>query len=336
MRTGSTLSQPNTVQTPKSLFLALLKWPSILILVGFAVSEVLTDSVYKLQWLWFVPRPLLAASALVWTLAALAAVRVAAGAVDAPRPEARALRWIAAISTAALAYGVLGLWGFPKQRPFGGVRLVHWNASFPDESELPEWAASAVIALDADVVVMTDPGMLVVGERAEKFAAAGYTILRPGRFALLSRLPVVEAVPIVGTKSSVASRIVIETKTGPLAIRAIDLPSDPRLSRIENAHDLAAAIAKVDRSVPDILVGDFNITGGSKSLRAFGEGYTDAFADAGVGWGGTYPQRLPLWRIDLTLVRAPWSAARAEVAEIFGTRHRAQVVDLMHGFASSE
>ena len=60
----------------------------------------------------------------------------------------------------------------------------------------------------------------------------------------------------------------------------------------------------------------------------FGSGFEDAFARHGSGWGGTYPREYPLWRIDLALVRAPWRVLRAEVVDLKGKRHNAQVIDL--------
>ena len=307
-----------------SAALALLKWPAILALVGFVVSEILTDSVYFLQWLWFVPRPVLAGAALAWALLALAAVR----AFGRGRPEARALRIAALVALALGAFGAARMWGVPAGRPADTVRVLHWNTSYPVGEEVPEGIEDRLLALDVDLMILTDPGMLVLGERAERFAAAGYALCRPGRFAVLSRLPIAEAVPIVAAKRGSASRVRVETAFGPLSIRAIDLPSDPRLSRVENARELAANIARADASRPDMLIGDFNIPGGSWSLGAFGDGYRDAFADAGSGWGGTYPRGIPLWRIDLALVRAPWRPVRAEVLDLDGKRHRAQLVDL--------
>ena len=316
---------PHSTDQSRSRILGLLKWPTVVLLAGFALSEAMTDGVYALQWLWFVPRPILAGAALALAILALIVLRIVARGAA----ESRTLRILAVVSAAFLAYGLLQMWGLPKKRPFDTLRIVHWNASYPVGEEVPEWIVVAVLGLDADVIVLTDPGMLVVGDRAERLTAAGYALYRPGSFALLSRLPVLEAVPIVASNRSAATRLVIETKAGALAMRVIDLPSDPRLSRIENARDLAANISKIDPSVPDILVGDFNITGGSESLTAFGRGYRDAFAEVGVGWGGTYPRAFPLWRIDLTLVRPPWRPVRAEVIDLLGKRHRAQVVDLV-------
>lgn len=316
------MSEP-TAPKPSPL-LSLLKWPAIIALAAFVVSEALTDSIHALQWIWFVPRPLLAGGALAWSLLALGVVR----ACGRGRPEARGLWIVAALCSLCLLHGLAQMWGLPKARPAGALRIVHWNPSYPVGEEVPEGIADAVLSLDADIVVLTDPGMLVVGERAQRFAEAGYALFRPGRFALLSRLPVREAVPILATAGGSASRIAIETPSGPITIRAIDLPSDPRLSRRDNAREVAAAIGSVDASVPDMLVGDFNTPGGSASLRAFGTGYEDAFARHGSGWGATYPREYPLLRIDLAFVREPWRVLRSEVVDLKGKRHRAQVIDL--------
>lgn len=322
LRDADMVSEPTR---PKpSFLLALLKWPAICTIVAFVASEVFTDSSLFLQWVWFVPRPLLAGAALAWALLAVAVVR----ACGARRPEMRGLLVVAALSLACLAFGLLRMWGFPKDRPTEGLRIVHWNASYPADEDIRPGVVDALFDLDADIIVLTDAGQLATGERALRALAAGYEVYRPGRFAVLSRLPVLEATPIAAAKRGSASRIRIGTKWGDISIRAIDLPSDPRVSRTENSRALASAIAAVDASSPDILVGDFNVPGGSGSLESFGRGYLDAFGEAGVGWGGTYPAGTPMWRIDLTLVRPPWEALRSEIVDLNGRRHRAQVVDL--------
>lgn len=307
-----------------SALLSLLKWPAILVLAAFWVSELLTDSNALLQLAWFVPRPILAGAAFAWSLLAMAAVR----ACGRRRPEMRGLLWVAAASLACMVLGLLAMWGLPRDRPADSLRIVHWNASYPADEDLRADVVDSLLDLDADIVVLTDAGQLATGDRALRAIAAGYEVHRLGRFALLSRLPVLEATPIAAAKMGSASRIRVATKWGPISIRAIDLPSDPRTSRVENTRDLAAVVSAVDASSPDVLVGDFNTPGGSGSLALLGSGYRDAFREAGSGWGGTYPATRPLWRIDLTLVRSPWEALRAEVVDLNGRRHRAQVVDL--------
>jgi hypothetical protein len=305
-------------------FIRLLKWPALAALALYVVTEILTDRFAVLQWLWWVPRPFIAGFALLWLLAPLVVCRRG----EHRRREFRIAGAAFLLSAACLLHGTLELWGLPRDRPRDGVRLVHWNASYPEANEVAEWAVGAVLGLDADVIVITDPGQFLARDRALRFAVAGYDIAVPGRFAVLTRRRLVEATPLAASKRGSASRIVVETADGPLAIRAIDLPSDPRLSRRATAGELAATIASIDASTPDVIVGDFNITGGSDSLRQFGDGYRDSFHEAGTGWGGTYPRETPLWRIDLTLVRAPWRTLRAEIMDLHGKRHRAQVVDI--------
>ncbi|MEY3144211.1 MAG: hypothetical protein RLY21_2704 [Planctomycetota bacterium] len=317
MATDSTAPKP-------SRLLSLLKWPAILVIAAFVVSEFATDSVVALQWVWFVPRPLLAGAALLWALIALAAVR----GLGRDRPEARGLVAVGVLSAACVGVGLLEMWGLPKARPTDALRIVHWNASYPLEENMNALVLDELIDLGGDIVVLTDAGQLATGERALRCLAAGYEIHRPGRFTLLSRLPVIEATPIAAAKRGSASRIVVSTKWGPISIRAIDLPSDPRLPREQTAGELAALVAGADPTSPDLLIGDFNTPGGSNSLRAFGTGYVDAFAHAGAGWGGTYPAKYPFWRIDLALVRSPWKALRAEAVDLDGRRHRAQAIDL--------
>lgn len=305
-------------------FLRVLKWPALLALALYLVTEALTDRFALLQWLWWVPRPLLAGFAVAWL--SLPLVLCLRG--EDRRRERRVVACAMLVAVLCLVHGTLELWGFPKERPKDGVRLVHWNASYPEGAEVAEWAVGAVLALDADVIVITDPGQFLGNDRLLRFNVAGYDVAVPGRFAVLTRARLIEAVPLAASRRGSASRIVVETRDGPLAIRAIDLPSDPRLSRRATAGELVKTIDAIDRSTPDVILGDFNITGGSDSLRQFGEGYRDSFADAGAGWGGTYPRETPLWRIDLTLVHAPWRTLRAEVIDLHGKRHRAQVVDI--------
>lgn len=319
MKPGPTAPKP-------SLALLLLKWPAVVALVAFGVSELLTDSVPLLQWVWFVPRPLLTGAAFVWVLLALLMVR----ACGPRRPEARGLRMVLALAVPCLIASLLQMWGLPKSRPADSLRIVHWNASYPLDEDIGVEVIDALLDLDADIVVLTDPGQLATGNWALRCIAAGYQLYRPGRFAVLSRFPVPEATPIAATRRGSSSRVVVTTPSGPLSIRTIDLPSDPNLPRGQTANELAAVIEAVDGAspAPDILVGDFNTPGRSHSLGVFGSGYADAFATAGTGWGGTYPADYPFWRIDLMLVRAPWEPLRAEAVDLNGKRHRAQVVDL--------
>jgi hypothetical protein len=311
------------------------RWPAFAALALFAVSELLTDRVQAMQWAWWIPRPLLAGCTLAW----LVVLELAALAARVDRRELRANRWAVAAAAACTGYALLGVWRPDSPRPADAVRLVHWNASYVESTAVAPSLATLLLELDADVVVVTDPGLLWWGDGVQRFTAAGYELRTAGRFCIASRIGIVEARPVLAQGRLHATRIEVDTRFGPLAIEAIDLPSDPWRSRWQTVVTVSGALA-AQRSnggatsaqrggLPDVIVGDFNITRGSASLRGFGEGYAEAFAAAGSGWGGTYPRAMALWAIDLALVGRRWSPARSEIIDPGAKRHRLQVVDLV-------
>lgn len=311
------------------------RWPAFAALALFVVSDLLTDRVHAMQWAWWIPRPLLAGCA----LASFVAVEVAALAARVDRRELRANRWAILAAAVCALYAVLGLWRPESPRPADAVRLVHWNASYVESTAIAPKLVTLLLELDADVVVVTDPGLLWWGDGVERFAAAGFEITTAGRFGIASRIGVVEARPVLAQGRLHATRIEFDTRLGPLAVEAIDLPSDPWRSRWQTVVAVSGALAAQRSSggvasgqrggKPDVIVGDFNITRGSASLGGFGEGYAEAFAAAGSGWGGSYPREFAWWAIDLALVGGRWSPARSEIIDPGAKRHRLQVVDLV-------
>ncbi|MBI1302884.1 MAG: hypothetical protein GC172_03740 [Phycisphaera sp.] len=307
------------------------RWPAFAALLLFAVSELFTDRVHAMQWAWWIPRPILAGCALAW----LAVIELVALAARVDRRELPANRWAVVVAAACMGYAFLGLWRPTTPRPADTVRLVHWNASYVESTAVAPTLVTRLLELDADVVVVTDPGLLWWGDGVQRFAAAGYEIRTAGRFAVASRIGIVESRPVLAQGRLHATRIEFDTRFGPMAVEAIDLPSDPWRSRWQTVVTVSGALA-AQRSKggssrggpPDVIVGDFNITRGSASLGGFGEGYEEAFATAGSGWGGTYPRERAWWAIDLALVGGRWSPARSEIVDPGAKRHRLQVVDL--------
>lgn len=331
--------------------IAWTRWPAYALLGLFIVSELLTDRVHAMQWAWWIPRPFLSGSALAW-LVVVELVELKFGAMKlgvmklgahagrgergSPRRVLRGNRWAVAVAAVCAAYALHGMWRPTAPRPVEGVRLVHWNASFIDREADTPTLIGLLLALDADIVIVTDPGILWAGDGAVRFAAKGYELQSAGRFGVASRIPVAEARPILAQGRNHASRIEVDTRLGRLSIEAIDLPSDPWRSRWQTVTTVAGALAAQRAAgasgesgeAPDVIVGDFNITRGSASLRGFGAGYDEAFAAAGSGWGGTYHRERPWWAIDLALVGGRWKPARSEIVDPGVERHRLQVVDL--------
>lgn len=307
--------------------LRIAKAPAVLALFALVISGILTDRFAALQWLWWTPRFLLAGAATAWLLLLFVLAR---SLWRSERESRRLARWSVA-AACLFAWTLLGMWGFPKSRPEGSIRLVHWNPAdlAPDFSVD---AALQILHLEPDLIVVTDPGTPLARELSQGFGSAGYSMAFAGKFLVCARGAIGEAQPIVAARDRYISRIRCETRLGPIQIEAVDLPSRTTLPRYHAIRSLRADLqtAREERGLgePDILCGDFNVPRGSASLGLLGPDAREAFATAGAGWGGTYPREWPLLGIDLTLVREPWRPVRSEISDFGYGRHRAQIVDL--------
>ena len=297
--------------------------PPALVLAALGVSELLTDRIATLQYLWWTPRIALVAVALLWLGIALAAavLRRAAG-------DRRRLSWWL-VATVLVGVAVLSRdWGLSSGRPADSFRLAHWNANWVHGADAIR-AADELLDLEADAIVLTDPGTTLVGEGGRRLRAAGYETVVAGRFALCSRVPIREARPLLASRERFVSRLTLSTRFGPLVVEAVDLPSDAAAPRWLLARSLAADLEALRGAPPDVYVGDFNITRGSASLLQLAPDHRDAFREAGCGWGGTFRRDWPFLAIDLTLVAWPWRAERSETIDLGVGRHRAQATDLV-------
>lgn len=290
-------------------------------LLAFLASELATDRFEPLQRLWWVPRAPFAAGCAL--LAALAL------ALAWPRRRLRlAGVAILALSSACLMRAIDRDFGLRRERPAGAFRLLHWNAAWISPA-LADGAIDAILSADADAVVVANVGQLLFDGRAARVVDRGFRIHRAGGFALLAADEVVVAQPLVAAdRGASVSRFEIETRLGPLAIEAVDLPSDPGIGRFQLVGELARQLGSKRTAPPDLFVGDFNIPRESASLGQLAPDAVDAFHAAGVGLGYTFPRERPWLAIDLALVRPPWRTVRAEIADPGAGRHRLQVLDL--------
>lgn len=81
---------------------------------------------------------------------------------------------------------------------------------------------------------------------------------------------------------------------------------------------------------PVIVAGDFNTPPAGHVYGALRRPYRDAFADAGWGWGFTYPSRTPLLRIDYILHSPSLRTVRCEVGPAPGSDHRPVFAELAY------
>ncbi|MBS0190996.1 MAG: hypothetical protein U0573_03750 [Phycisphaerales bacterium] len=114
----------------------------------------------------------------------------------------------------------------------------------------------------------------------------------------------------------------------PFVVWLVDFPSDPSLSRqnvtrearraVDNWKGTATLLSETPDSkgepqwinvpseqlgrrgfpVPDVIIGDFNIPRGSRSLNNFVGNMQNAYDQAGVGYTASYPRKVPFTQLD--------------------------------------
>jgi endonuclease/exonuclease/phosphatase (EEP) superfamily protein YafD len=96
--------------------------------------------------------------------------------------------------------------------------------------------------------------------------------------------------------------------------------------RGEEAQDLQQQADEFDG--PVLLAGDFNLPGDSTIYRNSFGSFTDAFADAGFGFGWTYHEKWTVTRIDHILGGPGWRCSRCWIGPSVGSDHRPLLAEL--------
>lgn len=277
--------------------------------VVLAIGAIFTDRYEWSQWLWWMPRSALAALALP-------------GAVIGAMRRGRAIVW-AFVGLIPLATLLIRDVGWRRWDPaVRGLHIIHWNASWPG-STAGAVPAELLLERDADIVVVSSAYKLLADGRSDVWRAHGYELLNTGTFLVASRWPLVEVRNVTGNEGRIVGLIRIDIDGDRFTICAVDLPSDARLSRMGIAEALADETHLPSPSEADCVVGDFNITRGSASLTRMFPGFRNAFDCAGVGFGATWPRRLPLLQLDQMLVSDRLEPLQYRIFDLGSRVHRA-------------
>jgi endonuclease/exonuclease/phosphatase family metal-dependent hydrolase len=286
----------------------------VLALVAMTAGALLTDRWAWSQWIWWIPRGALVVASLPALLVAFA--------TRGPRRFA----WLipSLVPLVWLALADIGWRGWPggAQAP-AAIHLIHWNASWPG-SRAGAPASAELLARDADIIVVSNAYKLLGDGRVEIWRDAGYEIVQTGPFLVASRWPVLEARVVSAVERRLLGRVRIAVGGRDWTIVVVDLPSDARISRSQLAESFRREALPHFVDTADLVVGDFNITRGSASIRIMFPNFRHAFDEAGIGFGATWPQRLPFMHLDHMLLA---NATQCHAYRIFavGSRpHRAQ------------
>jgi len=285
-------------------------WAAVLTAILWGTGRVLTDTVASAQQLHWIP-----------TVAALAMTSLALGFLligargDSLRRWRNALWIIACLQGSVLLLQDWRPLSRPLAAPAGAdsaapIRVSHVNANWPSAKSVDRARAYAQCMRDAwgesgaDVLFISETGSLLSVEAQSALVAADCSVLFVGRFGVVSRVPVVRAMPLMDDGKIAASLVEFGPWRGnaPFAALLVDLPSDPALSRRDVLARMSASLRDRISEEPDFVVGDLNVARGSGSVASVWPRHREAFAEQGRGWGATYPRHFPLWHIDLMLI----------------------------------
>lgn len=205
------------------------------------------------------------------------------------------LRWISWGRTA----------GDADARAPEALRIVHINARWPGDATA---LGATLMAQPADVHAISEAGALLRAPAVRTAADAGALTLQVGRFAIVSRCPVIEARAVYDDGSTAASWIRFGP-TGSLpgwSMLMVDAPRRLGVARGEIFRALGAALDRMSLDPPDVVVGDMNTIPGSVAVERAWPGLFDACEAAGRGLRATFPREFPLWAIDRCLVTPKW------------------------------
>jgi hypothetical protein len=219
----------------------------------------------------------------------------------------------------------------------GGFVITHWNAWPASPSHLDRYA-DGLLEAAGDLIILTEGRGLPWHPRvSERLGEDGVRFARYP-FAVLGRVRIVSHRMIMAQDDVYVLAMEVDALPDlgrPLVVYAVDLPSDLSLSRITVARTVRRLLDKHDIPSPDVVVGDFNITRGSASLRLMFPNMRHAYDEAGRGWGATYHVNWPLLHIDHILLGESVRATRYELTNPRVGRHLIQRATI-HAVADGE
>ena len=278
-----------------------------------------------LQWLAWIP----STAWLVVSIPGLIAVEAVATSI-APRP-----RWMffsALIPVLVLAAASIRHDWRPQvvlpAKSEGLLRIAFINASHPPV-RAEATAAKKLLELDTDIALITDAAGLYGSLKEElKGVKNPPRLASTFRVSVLSNLPILKLVAELATKDMTGVVVEIGLPDGqPLRILVVDLASSLAKSRVQLAEALQRYLNKPGAKGFDLIVGDFNMTPGSRGLGAATGNTRNVFEVAGSGWGGTWPNSQPILRLDHGFVSSDMKVLDARTFNI-GVAHRGLLITL--------
>jgi hypothetical protein len=309
------------------IVLSLVAFFATTVVAFWLVGRIFTDRFEWTQWLWWIPTPMAIGATALGLLSSTRRARTTA------RRRQRMWRWCAAVVLILLYFLVIEhrMWRSGAAiTSRGAISIAHWNASAPPGTLTAEDVTSRLIALDADITVLTGDYRLAHDQQVVDKLGGGQNPVSVGTISLLSRFPIERTQVLLAVHGTYVNAVTIDTteKLGKsTVVYMVDLPSDLKVPRMPLARKLREfPHFTAPARGPDIVIGDFNIPRGSASLSVLFPELSHAFDQAGHGYGATFHRGwyFPLYHIDHTLVAPSMRALRYDIIDTGVARHCAQ------------
>jgi hypothetical protein len=297
-------------------------------LAGWLLGRVVSDRFGWSQWLLWIPTPALLG---VVGLGFAGACRPACE----PRWRRRRLAVWAGVGAVVAGYFLVIehrflRWGAGGP---GALTLLH-SSVHPGPRQDRQDYVDKLIESGADVTILSNSVGPLDVQRVELELGEPVQTVTVWPFMVLTRLPILEARPLVANDDTRIAlfRLDATAELGrPITVYAVDFPSDPKRPRNEIARAARRMLESVAAPPPDIVVGDFNMTRGSASVKMMFPGLAHAYDQAGRGYGATFPRGFPLYHLDQALLADTVQATDYALVDPGIGRHLAQRVELAPG-----
>ncbi|MDA1261746.1 MAG: hypothetical protein O3B75_02490 [Planctomycetota bacterium] len=313
-----------------SSFLILCVLIGISVSIAWMIGRVLTDRFAVIQSLHWIPTiialaiTLLCATILIWS----------------SWKRCRRLLWMIAFFQAVVFllqdYAITRTTPLSIAESDSAIRIVHVNVNWPGDNAkaIARKLSSSLLNLygqtGPDVLFLSEYGQMLGTEVVDMYCPKDATAVSIGRFAVVSRLQIIEVIPLYDDTKSTAAFVRFASWKGNASWGAllIDVPSNPAIYRFKMLSDLRLRLDALKAPVADIVVGDFNTVRGGEAIETFAPKMRDAFAESGIGYGATYPRVLPLWHIDQMLLGPRVTAKSYEVIDTGVGKHCMQIATI--------
>ncbi|MDI1466383.1 endonuclease/exonuclease/phosphatase family protein [Catellatospora sp. KI3] len=209
--------------------------------------------------------------------------------------------------------------------PGGPVDLRVASQNLYAENPDPATTVTALTAGAPDLLALQEASGGTLESVAEGLSGQYPYSARRSTVALLSRYPIATVSDVdTGLDWVRALRAMVRTPKGEVAVYVVHLGSarvNDTATRDRTVDMLAEAI-RSDSAQRVVVLGDFNTATTDRAIAPLTDQLADAQADAGWGFGFTWPSTLPFMRPDQVLYRG-LTATEAGVRRTPGTDHRA-------------